>query len=67
MEAPHRTTDDCDLELRQARRHLLMLAMLLAVATASLLEFSALHGPAPVDFTARYAGGRRPITATAPL
>jgi hypothetical protein len=57
MKAPHRTTDDRDLEQLEARRRLLLLAVILAVAVASVLQVSVLQTRAPIDFTARYAGG----------
>jgi Glycosyltransferase family 87 len=57
MKAPHQVTDQRDPEQLQARRHLLLLAMVLAVAVASLLQVSVLRTRAPIDFTARYAGG----------
>jgi Glycosyltransferase family 87 len=58
MNAPHRTTDERDPELLKARRHLLLLAMVLAVAVASLLQASVVRTLTPIDFIGRYAGGR---------
>jgi hypothetical protein len=58
MKAPHRTIDDRDLQQLKARRRLLLLAMILAVAVASLLQVLAQRTSAPIDFTVRYAAGR---------
>ena len=57
MDAPYRTTDDRDLELLKDRRRPLLAAMVLAVAAESLLQVTVLRTRAPIDFTARYAGG----------
>ena len=57
MKALHRTIDDRHLEQRKARRQLLLLGMVVAVAVASLLQVSVLRSGAPMDFMARYAAG----------
>lgn len=58
MNAPHRTTDERDPELLKARRHLLLLAMIVAIAVAALLQVSVVRIFVPIDFVGRYAGGR---------
>ena len=66
MKALHRTIDDRHLEQRKARRQLLLLGMVVAVAVASLLQVSVLRSGAPMDFM---AGMRRAgwLTRAAPL
>jgi len=55
MRALHRSIDDRHLEQLKARRQLLLLGMVVAVAVASLLQVSVLRTGAPMDFMARYA------------
>lgn len=57
MRALHRSIDDRHLEQRKARRQLLLLGMVVAVAVASLLQISVLRTGAPMDFMARHAAG----------